>query len=198
MAGCTLGVVSLDPAKLKRKQLEGSEHEKRQAAMILPVLASHHHLLVTLLLCNAAANEALPIFMNYLVDEQTSILISITCVLVFGEILPSAIMTGPSQMRIAAFLSPLIRVLLIVTSPISWPVAKLLDCWLGHDGEATDDADEVGSSSLLRAYSAPIPRRRSWNDSALSRGGSLRTASTRLLPNVADDVSGRVVAADGV
>jgi hypothetical protein len=103
-----------------------------------------------------------------------------------------------SQMRIAAFLSPLIRVLLIVTSPISWPVAKLLDCWLGHEGEATDDADEVGSSSLLRAYSAPIPRRRSWNDSALSRGGSLRTASTRLLPNVADDVSGRVAAADGV
>ena len=32
--------------------------------------------------------------MNYLVDEQTSILISITCLFVFGEILPSAIMTG--------------------------------------------------------------------------------------------------------
>jgi len=71
------------------------------------------------------------------VDEKTAILVSVTCVLIFGEILPSAIMTGPAQLMIAAALAPFIRVLLIVTSPISWPMAKLLDAWLGHDDGMT-------------------------------------------------------------
>lgn len=35
----------------------GTEEEKRYAARIIPVIANEHFLLVTLLLCNAAANE---------------------------------------------------------------------------------------------------------------------------------------------
>ena len=137
MAGCTMGVLSLDPLLLKLKQLEGSEEEKAWANAVLPVLGSHHQLLVALLLCNAGANEALPVFLGKLVDEKTAILISVTCVLIFGEILPSAIMTGPQQLRIAAFVAPGIRLLLIATSPLSWPMAKLLDWWLGHQDGMT-------------------------------------------------------------
>jgi len=137
MAGCTMGVLSLDPLKLKLKLLEGTAEEKAWATAVLPVLQSHHHLLVALLLCNAAANEALPIFLNRLVDEGTAVLISVTCVLIFGEILPSAVMTGPAQLRIAAAVAPFIKGLLIVTAPISWPMAKGLDLWLGHQDGMT-------------------------------------------------------------
>ena len=137
MAGCTMGVLSLDPLLLKLKQLEGSEDEKRWANAVLPVLESHHQLLVALLLCNAGANEALPIFLDKLVDEKTAIVLSVSCVLIFGEILPSAVMTGPHQLRIAAALAPAIRVLLLLTSPISWPMAKCLDHWLGHQDGMT-------------------------------------------------------------
>ena len=59
-------------------------------------------------------------------------LLSVTCVLIFGEILPSAVMTGPAQLQIAAALSPAVRVLMILTAPISWPIARTLDCVLGH------------------------------------------------------------------
>ena len=137
MAGCTMGVLSLDPLLLKLKQLEGTPDERRWANKVLPLLRSHHWLLVALLLCNAAANEALPIFLDKLVDETTAILISVSCVLLFGEILPSAIMTGPRQLQIAAALAPAIRCLLILTAPIAWPMAKVLDRVLGHQDGLT-------------------------------------------------------------
>ena len=48
-----------------------------------------------------------------------------TCVLLFGEILPSAVMTGPHQLAIGAALAPFVRALMLVTAPISWPIAKV-------------------------------------------------------------------------
>jgi metal transporter CNNM len=133
MAGLTMGLLSLDMLNMRILELEGSAEEKRQAKKVLPVLSQHHMLLVTLLLVNAGANEALPIFLNKLVPEAVSILLSVTCVLLFGEIIPSAVFTGPSQLRIAAWLCPAVRVLMLVASPLAYPISKVLDWWLGAD-----------------------------------------------------------------
>jgi hypothetical protein len=46
---------------------------------------------VTLLLCNACAMEALPLFLDTLTDPVTAITVSVTAVLVFGEVLPQAV-----------------------------------------------------------------------------------------------------------
>jgi metal transporter CNNM len=46
---------------------------------------------VTLLLCNACAMEALLLFLDTLTDPVTAILVSVTAVLVFGEVLPQAV-----------------------------------------------------------------------------------------------------------
>jgi len=59
----------------------------------VPVVANQHFLLVTLLLCNACAMEALPLFLDRLADPATAIIISVTAVLLFGEILPQAVCT---------------------------------------------------------------------------------------------------------
>ena len=167
MAGCTMGVLSLDPLKLKLKLLEGTADEKAWATAVLPVLQSHHHLLVALLLCNAAANEALPIFLNRLVDEGTAVLISVTCVLIFGEILPSAVMTGPAQLRIAAAVAPFIKGLLIVTAPISWPMAKGLDLWLGHQVKSPSESFRVLPSPSESFRVLPSPSESSLTPSGL-------------------------------
>jgi CBS domain containing-hemolysin-like protein len=42
---------------------------------------------------NAGANEALPLFLDRLVPTWASVIISVTFVLIFGEIIPSAIFT---------------------------------------------------------------------------------------------------------
>lgn len=45
-------------------------------------------MLVTLLLCNAVAMEALPLFLDKVVSPTIAIVISVTAVLTFGEIIP--------------------------------------------------------------------------------------------------------------
>lgn len=47
--------------------------------------------------------------------------------------MPSAVCTGPSQLRIAAALSPLVYALLALCSPVAWPVSLLLDLILGTE-----------------------------------------------------------------
>ncbi|RLN58959.1 hypothetical protein BBJ28_00016460 [Nothophytophthora sp. Chile5] len=133
MAGLTMGLLSLDMLNMRILEMEGSALEKKYAKQVLPVLSQHHFLLVTLLVVNASANEALPIFLNKLVPEAVSILLSVTCVLLFGEIIPSAVFTGPNQLRIAAMLCPAVRVLMVIACPIAYPISRVLDMWLGAD-----------------------------------------------------------------
>lgn len=45
-------------------------------------------MLVTLLLANAAAMEALPLFLDALMPAVMAVIISVTAVLFFGEIIP--------------------------------------------------------------------------------------------------------------
>lgn len=89
-------------------------------------------MLVTLLLCNAAAMEALPLALDKLVPAWAAIVCSVTGVLFFGEIIPQALCTGPNQRAIAVVMCPVVLCLMYLTSPISWPIAKLLDHMLGE------------------------------------------------------------------
>ena len=67
-----MGLLSLEPFALRLKELEGTPAEKLAAKKILPVVQRHHHLLVALLLVNAGANEALPIFLDRIVDARSA------------------------------------------------------------------------------------------------------------------------------
>jgi metal transporter CNNM len=83
---------------------------------------------------NAAANEALPLFLDELFPGKlTSILVSVTLVLFFGEIVPSAFFTGPDQVKIAAKLVPMVKVMMVLMSPLAIPIAKVLDRVLIED-----------------------------------------------------------------
>jgi CBS domain containing-hemolysin-like protein len=99
----------------------------------LPVVSRHHLLLVTLLLLNSLANECLPLFLDEIVPTGVAIVLSVTFVLLFGEIIPSAIFTGPNQLRIASALTPLVRGAMLLLYPIAWPISRLLDAFLGEE-----------------------------------------------------------------
>ncbi|GMI32454.1 hypothetical protein TeGR_g15155 [Tetraparma gracilis] len=131
-AGLTMGLLSIDPLEMAIKVKSGTPAEQRQARRIAPLLAGHHRLLVTLLLFNAAANEALPLFLDKLVPSYAAILISVTFVLFVGEIIPSAIFTGPSQLAIASSLAPFVRLIMLLSAPVTLPIARALDWMLGH------------------------------------------------------------------
>jgi hypothetical protein len=132
-SGLTQGLLSLDHMEMTIKAQSGNAKEKEYAKKLLPVINRHHLLLVTLMLWNASATEALPIFLSGLVPEYVAIIISVTLVLMFGEIIPASILTGPKQLEIAARLLPLVYVVLVIFFPVAYPVAKLLDWLIGED-----------------------------------------------------------------
>lgn len=132
MSGLTLGLMSLDLVELEVLQRSGTPEEQKQAASILPVVKKQHELLVTLLLCNAIAMEALPIFLDNIFNTVVAVILSVTFVLVFGEILPQALCSRYG-LAIGANLIWLVRILMIVCYPVMWPVGKLLDLLLGHN-----------------------------------------------------------------
>ncbi|KAG8650522.1 hypothetical protein MANES_07G050000v8 [Manihot esculenta] len=87
MSGLTLGLMSMSIVDLEVLAQSGTPKDRKHAAKILPVVRKQHLLLCTLLICNAAAMEALPIFLDSLVTAWGAILISVTLILLFGELL---------------------------------------------------------------------------------------------------------------
>jgi hypothetical protein len=85
-AGLTMGLLSLEKTKLEIRTMIGDSEEASAARSVLPLVKRHHLLLVTLLLFNAVANEAMPIFLEKLVPGYVAVLLSVTLVLIFGEV----------------------------------------------------------------------------------------------------------------
>ncbi|XP_043712811.1 DUF21 domain-containing protein At1g47330-like isoform X1 [Telopea speciosissima] len=131
MAGLTLGLMSLGLVDLEVLSKSGRPKDRIYAEKIFPVVKRQHLLLCTLLIGNSLAMEALPIFMDALVPPWAAIVISVTLILMFGEILPQAICTRYG-MAVGAKLAPFVRVLLLLFFPVAYPISKFLDWMLGE------------------------------------------------------------------
>eukprot|EP01063_Lacrimia_lanifica_P022616 TRINITY_DN3015_c0_g1_i1.p1 TRINITY_DN3015_c0_g1~~TRINITY_DN3015_c0_g1_i1.p1 ORF type:complete len:944 (+),score=233.18 TRINITY_DN3015_c0_g1_i1:287-2833(+) len=145
----------LETRLAEHEQTNMMREEKALAKTILPVVEKHHLLLVTLLLCNAIANEAMPIFLDQLVPSWLAVLLSVSFVLVFGEIFPSAIFTGKHQLKIAAFFTPLVKATMLITAPISYPIAHLLDYAFGVEEHDAYSKDELKAFIRMHGHREP-------------------------------------------
>ena len=85
MSGLTMGLLSLDPMSLEVLHRGGKPKEQRYAGRIVKLVKRHHLLLVTLLIANAVAVEAMPVFLGKLTHEVVAVVVSVTAVLLFGE-----------------------------------------------------------------------------------------------------------------
>ncbi|XVE48649.1 hypothetical protein DITRI_Ditri01bG0019000 [Diplodiscus trichospermus] len=131
MSGLTLGLMSMSLVDLEVLAKSGTPKDRKHAAKILPVVKKQHLLLCTLLICNAAAMEALPIFLDSLVTAWGAILISVTLILLFGEIIPQSVCSRYG-LAIGAAVAPVVQVLVWICFPLAYPISKLLDFLLGH------------------------------------------------------------------
>ena len=161
-AGLTMGLLSLDITKLEIKAMIGTDEEKEAVLKIIPIVQKHHLLLVTLLLFNSLANESLPVFLGSLVPNYIAILISVTLILIFGEILPSAFFTGSSQLKMAAKMTPFVSGLMYFFYPIAFPLSCLLDRAFGvSENDSTMNRDELEALVLLQNDNNKISSRSS-------------------------------------
>ncbi|KAK1269989.1 DUF21 domain-containing protein [Acorus gramineus] len=131
MSGLTLGLMSLSLVDLEVLAKSGTPQDRLHAAKILPVVERQHLLLCTLLIFNAAAMEALPIFLDSIVTAWGAILISVTLILLFGEIIPQSV-CSQHGLAIGSALAPMVRVLVWICYPVAYPISKLLDYLLGN------------------------------------------------------------------
>lgn len=141
-SGLFLGLMTLDAFDLKiimRSSLD--DDEKRYAAALYPIVKERHILLVTLLIVDAIAYETLPLFLDKLMPAWAVLLLSTTLVLLFGEILPSAICMGPQQLQLGYYMLPPFKVLMFILYPVTKPCSLLLD-YIVHGPDGEDETQE--------------------------------------------------------
>ncbi|EER07772.1 hypothetical protein Pmar_PMAR020310, partial [Perkinsus marinus ATCC 50983] len=77
------------------------------------------------------------------------ILLRLHQALVFSEIIPSAVFTGPDQLSIGAALAPLVKFFMVVLYPVAGPVAWCLDKMLGEEHRGRYNKAEFNASLNL-------------------------------------------------
>ena len=152
-SGLTIGLMSLDLDELRMISVAPVNphhpHNHEYAKLIIPLVEDHHLLLVTLLLSNAAAMEALPIFLDKICPSPlVAILLSVTLVLFFGEVIPQALCTAYG-LAIGAKTAPCVNMLIRVLYVIAKPIALLLDHIFGHEIKTLRRVDWIARLDLL-------------------------------------------------
>ncbi|KAF5669006.1 hypothetical protein FHETE_5098 [Fusarium heterosporum] len=129
-AGLTIAQVSLPPADARHLLTSTSKNAKR----VLKLLnRGKHWVLVTLLLSNVIVNESLPVVLDRTLGGGVAAVVGSTVLIViFGEIVPQSICVR-FGLPIGGYMSTPVLLLMYLTAPVSWPIAKLLDWILGED-----------------------------------------------------------------
>ncbi|GJJ75393.1 metal transporter CNNM [Entomortierella parvispora] len=135
-AGLTIGLMGLDETNLHVLMASGSSNEQVNAEIVFSLLSrGKHWVLVTLLLGNVIVNETLPVVLDSeLGGGVVAILISTLLIVIFGEIIPQAV-CARYGLAIGAYCAKPMLVFMYIMSPAAYPIAMLLDSWLGvHHG----------------------------------------------------------------
>ena len=147
--GLLMGCMAIDPMTLEVKARTAKTYEERhQAKTPLSFVRRKHLVLVSIIIVNMGVNEALPVFLDRLVPTFASILISTTLVVLVGEVLPSAIFTGKDQIRLVYKLLPVLRVTILLTLCVSYPLANFLDNHLHSDDEDEEEGERFNREEI--------------------------------------------------
>ncbi|XP_022890358.1 DUF21 domain-containing protein At2g14520-like [Olea europaea var. sylvestris] len=102
---------------------------------ILPIVKNECLLLCTLLIGKSLALETLPIFLDTIFPFWAAILVSVTFVIAFAEVIPQAVCSRYGLSFGAKFVS-FVQFLLFIFFPVAYPISKLLDWLLGKSRSA--------------------------------------------------------------
>ena len=120
---------------LTRLQLEVDSAEDRRAQKVLLLRKDSNFLLTTILWGNVGINVLLTLLSNSVMVGFVAFIFSTFVITLFGEILPQAYFSRYA-LRMASFLSPVIRMYQFILYPVAKPSARFLDAWLGKEGIA--------------------------------------------------------------
>lgn len=128
LSGLTLGFFSLNKADLERKASLGDPEAKK----IYSVRKNGNLLLCTLIVANVAINTTLSIMLDQAITGILAIVVATSLIVIFGEIVPQALFSRYA-LKIGSKFVWFVKILMWVLYPICWPMAKILDRYLGDE-----------------------------------------------------------------
>jgi len=127
-SGLNIGIVSLNEAELSRKAALGNGSARR----VLPFRKNLHLTLAGILLSNVAAISGTSLVLDNRFNGLVAEIGATLLIVIFGEVLPQSFFAHHA-LGFMARLSWLLRLMIIVTYPISKPLQLLLDRLFGRD-----------------------------------------------------------------
>ncbi len=125
-SGLNLSLMSLEVSDLKRRAKSGN----KQAKKVLPLRQNAHLSLASILLTNVAVVSATSLTLEHEFGGLIAGIASTLLIVIFGEILPQAIFMRRA-LPITSFLTPALKLMVVITYPISKPLQLLLDALFG-------------------------------------------------------------------
>lgn len=121
-SGLNLSLMSLELRDLKRKARAGNVNAKR----ILPFRKNSHLSLASIVLTNVGVISVTSLTLEHHFNGFIAAGASTLLIVIFGEMFPQAFFLKHS-LRITAALTPILRLMIILTYPVSKPLQLLLD-----------------------------------------------------------------------
>lgn len=144
-SGLTIGLLGLDKSELERKIKIGD----KLALKIYSVRKNGNLLLVTLLLGNVLINSILSVYLGQMFSGLIAVIASTALIVVFGEILPQAIFYRYA-MQIGVYFIPVVKLFQFLFYPVAWPIAKILDKFLGEERMTVMSKKEM--SEMIKSH----------------------------------------------
>lgn len=127
-SGMNLALFSLSRLRLEVEVSSGNQ----AAVKVLSLRKDSNFLLTTILWGNVGVNVLLTLLSDSVLAGVSAFIFSTFVITIFGEIAPQAYFSR-NALKVAVFLTPLIRFYQFLLFPISKPTALLLDIWLGRE-----------------------------------------------------------------
>ncbi len=128
LSGLNLAFFSISKLRLEMEAGKDDPHARR----ILALREDSNFLLVTILWANVAVNVLLALLSGSVLTGVMAFLFSTVVITIIGEIIPQAYFSRHA-LKVASFLSPLLRFYQLLLYPVAKPTACILDRWLGKE-----------------------------------------------------------------
>jgi metal transporter CNNM len=138
-SGLNIALMSLKVSDLRRKAKLGDMHAK----IILPLRKHTHLTLASILISNVAVISATSLVLGHYFNGWLAGIVSTLLIVIFGEVIPQALFVSHA-LKFSAWFAPLLKVMIVVTYPISKPLQILLDAMLGAERTPLQSRRELG------------------------------------------------------